>query len=200
MLVHLIHGFNVRDGGNRSIGTLRDHFVDLGRVVMQRYGWVGLLRLRRRNERAARMILPWIEEGDILVGHSNGCLICWQLVQAGAKPSMVICIQPALRRDTQWPEDIPVLCCHSPHDWIVELGRIWGRFWSVANPWRQRHGWGAAGRHGFDPAPNIVNVNTAAGTLFPARWHSSLFRPSIRAYWGCHLAGWARRMLATRSE
>jgi len=183
MRAHLIHGFNVWDGGKGSVGTLAPYFRFGDQLPdLHSYGLVGVLLLRWRTKQAVEEILPSILDGDVLVCHSHGCLIAWKLIQAGAKPGAVICIQPAMRRDTVWPEDIPVLCFYNEDDWVVSLGRIWGRFASVANPWLDRHGWGAAGRHGFDQE-SIDNRSTLKGPT-PASGHSGFFKLPARRYWG----------------
>lgn len=190
MAEHFIHGFNVWDGGKGSVGKLARHFPD---PVVHDYGWTFLLRLRFVNDRTVEKILPCIKPGDTLVAHSNGCLIAWQLVMAGAPVAAVICIQPALRRDTRWPEDLPVLCCYNPSDYVVELGRMWSRFVSVANPLRDRHGWGAAGRSGFTRGqPCVVNWNTETPPC-PATDHSGMFESPARQYWAPKLNDWRRK-------
>lgn len=187
MATHLIHGFNVLDGGKGSVGRLSRW---LPVPVPHNYGWTFLLRLRWTNDEAVAQMLPAIKPGDVLVAHSNGALIAWRLVMAGAPVSAVVCIQPALRRDTHWPERLPVLCLHNDRDWIVNLGRMWGRFVSIANPWRGRHGWGAAGKHGFTTGqPMVTNWDTADGP-FPALGHSGLFREFARSHWAPKVALW----------
>ncbi|WP_163557570.1 hypothetical protein [Halomonas sp. NO4] len=193
MRAHLNHGINVSDGGKGSVGSLTPYFEESGHdAILHSYGWVGFLRVRWRNETATQAIRPHVHDGDVLVGHSNGCLIAWELIEAGVKPSAVICIQPALRRDTLWPDDIPVLCLYNQADWAVSLGRMWGRFASVANPFRDIHGWGAAGRHGFTRGQaNVTNWDTDIEE-FPARGHSGVFRRPALFYWAPNIVGWAR--------
>jgi hypothetical protein len=196
MRAHLLHGFNVTDGGTGSIDRLAPFFTKNGiQVIDHDYGWVGLFGLRRRNQETVKRILPTIRPGDVLLAHSNGCLIAWQLVEAGAPLAAVICIQPALRRDTRWRSHVQVLCLKNDEDWIVSLGRMWGRFASVANPWRNRHGWGSAGRHGFTSGqPNVSNWDTNTGPC-PATGHSGIFRPDAVLHWGPKIYRWATRTL-----
>lgn len=197
MAEHFIHGFNVWDGGEGTLGNIAPYFDD---PVLHDYGWTFLFRLRFTNDRTVERLLKHIEPGDVLVAHSNGCLIAWQLVMAGAPVSAVICIQPALRKDTLWPENLPVLCCHNKKDWIVNLGRVWGRLMSVTQPWRERHGWGAAGRHGFTSRqPRVVNWDTDVG-VYPAQYHSGFFRIPARAYWGPLVGDWRRLHLPQRVD
>lgn len=193
MIIRLIHGFNVLDRGKTTTDQLTPHLKSEGLSVFEHdYGWVGLIGLRWRNDRVVRGILPMIEPGDVLIAHSNGCLIAWELAKAGAPLSAVICIQPALRRDTLWPASLPVLCLFNRSDWTVELGRVWGRFVSVVNPLRNRHGWGAAGRHGFTSGQSLVeNWNTELGDK-PASRHSDIFRGDSLGYWVEKIVRWLR--------
>lgn len=201
--VHLIHGFNVSDGGEKSILRLAPHLERLGLpYIAHNYGWVGPLLLRWHNAQTIREIKDSIEPGDVLIGHSNGALICWELVQAGAPVSAVVCIQPAMRRDTLWPEDIDVLCLYNKRDWAVTFGRIWGRFASVARPWKGRHGWGAAGRHGFTAGQKrITNIDTCPLlSCLDACGHSRIFKtPPIRL-WGPRIALWVDQRLREHSH
>lgn len=192
MRVHLLHGFNVTDGGRGTIDRFGPYFAAEGfELVDHNYGWVGLLGLRSRNTTTVRKIRAAIRPGDIVVAHSNGCLIAWMLAMAGEPLAGVVCIQPALRKDTTWPAHINVLCLNNPDDWVVSLGRMWGRFASVANPWRNRHGWGAAGRSGFIASQsNVTNLNTAIGP-YPATGHSGVFKSAPLNYWGPKVCEWA---------
>ena len=197
MTQHLIHGFNVSDGGRGSIGRLAPF---LSSPMTHYYGWTFLFRLRFVNEETVEDLLPSIRHGDVLVAHSNGCLIAWELVQQGAPVAAVVCIQPALRRDTPWPEGLPVLCCYNEADWIVSMGRMWGRFVSVVNPWKNRHGWGAAGRNGFTLGqPTVENWDT--GVLpFPAEGHSGIFQKPAIHHWAPLINYWIGERCNERRE
>lgn len=195
--VHLIHGFNVRDGGEGSIGKLRPFFEDKGyEVILHDYGWVFLFLLRFKSKIAIERISIAVEDGDILVGHSHGCLICWGITQKGVKPGAVVCIQPSMRRDTLWPHDVPVLCLYNKRDWIVALGRMWGRFTSVLRPWRDRHGWGSAGRHGFTSKQKLVlSIESCQDWgSFSACWHSGIFKKPPILFWAQRIVAWVMRM------
>ena len=193
MAQHLIHGFNVIDGGRGSIGKLARWLPE---PVPHSYGWVFLLRLRWVNDSTVRQMLPTIKPGDVLIAHSNGALIAWRLVMAGAPVSAVVCIQPALRRDTRWPETLPVLCLHNPGDLVVEMGRVWGRFASVSQPWRERHGWGSAGRHGFTSGQPMVEHWDTSKSRYPVKRHSGVFKEPALSHWAPWIAQWLKSGVA----
>ena len=185
--VHLIHGFNVSDGGRGSVGTLRQYIP--GTEMLHDYGWTGLFFLRRRNRKAVAQILPYIRKGDFIVAHSNGALIAWKIAMLmGDNLGGVVVFNAALRRDTQWPAGVPVLCLHNSTDWVVQLGRIWGRLVSLGglNP----HGWGAAGRYGFNQVTVVNRDMSAAWWDFPVHGHSGQFQKKAAPYWGGQVAGW----------
>jgi len=181
--VHLIHGFNVSDGGKNSVGKLRPYL--LSRYQMHDYGWTGLIRLRITNAKATKNIGPLVEPGDVLVAHSNGAMICWSLVQEHSdKLAGIILINPALRRDTVWPDDLPVMCIYNSTDWVVGLGRMWSRLVSLGG--LNFHGWGAAGRYGFtSEQPRVKNLDSAKGDVSaPSKGHSGLFKLPQVENWG----------------
>lgn len=179
-----IHGINVWDGGRDSIGSLLPYLDD---ASLHEYGWTGLVGLPCANDRAVRSLLKVIRPCDSIVAHSNGCLIAWQVAQI-VTLSSVVCINPALRRDTIWPSGLPVLCLHNSTDWVVQLGRIWGRLtdWDGV----RANGWGSAGRHGFTTEQDTVyNWDTSADHwVFQVKGHSGIFTRA--SYWGPIIGRW----------
>ena len=188
--VHVIHGFNVRDNGRNTTDKLLPYFRQRGYLAMDHdYGWVGPIRLRRRNARSVEEILPWIAPGDILVGHSNGCLLCWKLIEAGAPAAKVVCIQPAMKKGTVWSKSVQVLCLFNDKDRVMYLSYAWSRLTSFINIFREPHDWGYAGKVGFTEAENVLNINTRKA-VNPAKGHSGLFRPFSLAFWSHVILTW----------
>jgi len=185
MATWLIHGFNVGDGGGGTVGRLYPHISPI--VCEYSYGWSGLLGLAWANRRAVRGLMQRIKPGDSIVAHSNGCLIAWQIAQV-IPVSSVVCINPALRRDTRWPKELPVLCMHNSTDWVVQLGRAWSKLFPFDGIDTQ--GWGAAGRYGFTaPSKKVTNFDTAMGWWGkPVKGHSGVFREP--EYWGGIIDKW----------
>ena len=184
MTTWLIHGFNVRDMGKGSIDKLL-HYIP--NSLDYDYGYVGLISLKKVNRRTINEFLEVIKPGDTIVAHSNGCLIAYQIAER-IPIDAIVCINPALRRDTIWPENTAVLCLANKTDWIVELGRIWARLVSLGCI--KTHGWGSAGRHGFtSDQPNVKNWHTDDWFwLYPVTGHSGLFKNP--KYWGGMISKW----------
>lgn len=193
MTVHLIHGFNVTDGGKGSIRKLGPFISSI--TVPHDYGYAGLITLRCVNAKAVDQITLLIKRGDFLVCHSNGCLIAWHIAnKLRWKLGGVVVINAALRRDTQWPSYLPVLCLHNSSDNIVQLGRAWSRLVSLGGI--HPHGWGAAGKYGLDAGriPNnfVENLDTADDWWgYPVKGHSGMFKDKYTAeFWADIINSW----------
>lgn len=197
--VHLIHGFNVSDGGQGSVGTFAPTLRQLGfSAKLHDYGWVGPIRLRLRNSEVVQALMDDIGPEDHILAHSNGCLIAWELLRAGLACRSVIAIQPALRRDTLWPIGVErVLCLYNDED-VAVLG---ARLWRYINPvsWFNPHQWGMAGREGFSvPDPRLEQWDTLDPKhLLPVGGHSSVFRPPYRGYWAAQVGQWLWQLQKT---
>lgn len=189
MRVHFIHGFNVTDGGEGTLGNLMDSLTLQGYdCILHDIGFINLISLRCKNSEISKNLAKQVKKGDIIVGHSNGCLIAHMttmiLANKGIYPRAVVTINAAMRRDTHWLKDFYILNLHSSKDWIVQLGRIWGRLMSLGG--LAPHGWGAAGRYGFTSGhPKLTNWDTAMGYWDkPTKGHSDLLKIPKSNYWG----------------
>jgi hypothetical protein len=98
-MIHLIHGFNVADGGKNTVDTLRPLLEKAGYEVSEfDYGRIGLLGVRFGNKKRARRLAGQVEPADIVVGHSNGCALIALAMQMGMTVSHAVFIHPALNR------------------------------------------------------------------------------------------------------
>lgn len=149
---HLVHGFNVRDGGRSSMGPVAPHCLQAGwRPSHFEWGWSGLLMLRMKTRTAARELAERLEPGQLIVTHSHG----WNVAMAAARlrpecPIQVIGYNPAARRDVELPPSVArSVVLYAPDDWVVTAGRFWRRL-TTMNPrrWFQPHPWGRLGRYG----------------------------------------------------
>ena len=197
MTTWLIHGINATNGGMDSVGRLTPLLAPPVNVAS--YGYVGPVTLPCKNGKALDKLLLRIKPGDALVAHSNGCLLAWGVAQK-VELSAVICINPALRRDAEWPEDLPVLCLANRTDWVVSLGRLWGRLYRSDGIKLQ--GWGAAGRYGFDSGqPKVQNLFTDDKKWeFSTKGHSGVFKDDSIRYWAAWMRIWLDGKTAPRQK
>lgn len=196
--VHLLHGFNVSDGGKGSVGHLSVLFEALGYdVILHNYGWTGPFFLRLKNASVVDYLKDKVKPEDHIVGHSNGCYIAWSLIEEGVKCKSVVCIQPALRRDTVWGDGVEnILCLYNDKDWAVRAGQWW-RYLTYLNPlsWKDPHEWGAAGYFSFTtPDERLTQWKTNDPTWkVPASGHSGIFSPKPFGFWGNEIANQVHR-------
>lgn len=148
--VHLVHGFNVSDGGAKTLDKLRPHFEARGFSVVEHDSkWKrGILRdllsVRFGNMKRAESLAQVVQPDDILVGHSNGCAIillaCWSLAQMNPK-DRVQCVwfNPALDSDAPISPVISnFLVFHTKSDRVVQASKL-----------LRWHRWGDMGRVGY---------------------------------------------------
>jgi hypothetical protein len=154
--VYLVHGFNVKDGGEATVGWLKPVLEEAGyKAVMVRYGWLFRLRVRLCNSRLAKLWGSVAEPGSIAIGHSNGCDLIVRAAQEGAPFKKTILFNPALNSDTVFPvifEEISVF--YSPSDSATRLAK-----WI---PWSR---WGDMGTTGYDGEPDTRVVSFNEETL-----------------------------------
>jgi len=175
---HLVHGFNVSDGGASTLDKLRSSFEDRGFSVLEhdsrwsRGIFRDLLSVRFGNGNRAERLASAIRPDDVIVGHSNGCAVitmaCWLLAQM--EPTFKVrCmfLNPALDRDaSQSPIVSGVLVFHTKSDWIVR-----------AASWLPFHKWGSMGRLGHNGIQKAVYWNVAYETLGLRKLgHSGVFK------------------------
>lgn len=189
MTTWLVHGFNVKDGGEHSIGKIAPYLS--GDIELFDYGWTFLLSLSCTNTKAVNDLLNVIKPGDRIIAHSNGCLLAWDIAdKLGTDLHSIVCINPALRRDAKWPKDLPVLCVYNHTDWVVQLGRWWSRLFPFDGIDVQ--GWGSAGRYGFTSEQQKVDNWDSGETYwhYPVKGHSGIFNNASVGYWANLINRW----------
>lgn len=143
----LVHGYNVSDGGAGTTGGLRSELEEAGYEVLEfSTGWRGLFMVRFGNEKRAQELALIMREGDLLVGHSDGCnlinMATWFLEENYMVPPSVVVayVNPALDRDAELaPRVRAAAVYHTNSDWVVKLARI-----------LPFHNWGDMGAHGYE--------------------------------------------------
>lgn len=153
--VHLVHG--IATNGDGRIAKLRPALESAGfEVVVHSYGWTWLLSmftLRRRNQEIAADLAQRLSDGDIIVGHSNGCVIAHRAAGLctgvdGPRQLGLIYINSALPSYARPPSSVER--CHvfyAPSDGAVWWARWARKLWPLS--WFRETLWGAMGRVGY---------------------------------------------------
>ena len=154
-----VHGIRVSDGGQKSLSSVLDCLEKKGyEVDLLNYGRVGLLTNRFRLNSAVESLQKL--EPDVTIGHSHGNVVVYHACRDGMKLNTHIAYQPAMRRDTVWPNSIDkIVTLYNKRDWSVRFGRAWT--WVNPVSWFHPHDWGSAGAHGFlgeDERMTQINV------------------------------------------
>ena len=144
-MITLVHGFNVKDPLG-SVGRLQPY---LTKSNIFDYGW-RFLSVLWHNKRDATKLKGDLGHNvdNVLFGHSNGCAIAVEAARQGAHINTLICINPALKVDTKWPDSIDkIIVIHTRHDKATKAARFFDKvpFIQIAIP----NAWGAMGAKGY---------------------------------------------------
>ena len=182
MAIHLLHGIHT-GGSDQPPEALLPYLP--GATFYPDYGWIAAVETRRLNPVIEGSIATYIGTGDILIGHSNGCAIIYDLLQRGVQPSGVVFINGALEQLFTLPPC--VLWCdvyYNSGDTITEAAKIAAQLGLVDLCWGEL---GHAGYAGSDK--RVTNINTGAPEGFPAvSGHSAIFDSANLPTWGSYIA------------
>ena len=172
--VILVHGFNVRDGGARTVDQLAPGLAQAGYLVDKDeadYGYFGLWDIRFRNGDNRRRVLHRLANtmatSDYVITHSNGAyfttLALRMMPLEIQRRVTVVHISPAMNRNTEPPMAVKRMkVMFTPHDgW----GTIAGL--SPFSPW------GAMGAYGYSGQSRLVTNQKH----IEIRGHSDWFLP-----------------------
>jgi len=81
-MIHLIHG--IHSGGPSWIQGFIPYLAPSA-VSFPDYGWIAGLETRAANPIIVGCLKPYIAPDDVLICHSNGCAIGYDLMNAGVK-------------------------------------------------------------------------------------------------------------------
>lgn len=158
---------------------LLPYLETIDRVAYVEYGWIAALETRRINPVVVGSIRPYINDGDILVAHSNGCAIAYELVLSGLTPKGLVLINGALIRDIQIPTGIEFVHCYwNPGD-IVTIDAMVGADLHFVDP-----NWGDMGHAGYlGNDPRVFNPDCSKTPGLPqVLGHSAIFVDPWEAY------------------
>ena len=137
--VYLIHGFNVRDGGKNTTGTLRNQIEEAGHTVEEiHYGFFHRWRVRWCNRGVARAVSSMARKDSYVIAHSNGAAIVYLAAKFGAPFKHVFLINPALNSKLEIPNVEKVDVFYSESD-----------FWTGLAKFIPASLWGSQGRVGY---------------------------------------------------
>ncbi len=160
----LVHGFNVRDGGAKTIDKFAFEFRDLGYTVdidEADYGYFSLLKIYFGGKREViRRLMSAFKDADIIVTHSNGASFANKALNEMPPRlegnQILVHFSPALDRKTKIPYSIThQFVYHTRKDLIVKLST-----WLPMLPWGRM---GATGYKGKGPNTNVDYTFTVEG-------------------------------------
>lgn len=182
MATSVIHGIHT-SGSDQPPEALLAYLTPP--VFYPDYGYELAVATRILNPMIEGCIAAYIQPGDVLIGHSNGCAIIYDLLRHGARPSGIVFINGALEQDITLPGFVQWCdVYYNAGDTITEAAAIAEKLGLVDVCWGEM---GHAGYSGTDP--RITNINTGATTGFPGvRGHSAIFDSSNLPAWGPFIA------------
>ena len=153
--IYLVHGFNVKDGGDGSVGTLRRSLEISGhKVVLVQYGWMHRFRVRMCTKGVANVFASMAEPDSVVIAHSNGANVVHAAAEAGAKFKHVFLINPALDAGKDIPNADKVHVFYAPSDPWTRIAR-----WIPFSDWGRQ---GQVGYTGTDPRYKHTNLDDLA--------------------------------------
>lgn len=182
MTIHLIHGIHTQ--GEAPIQGLIPYLPGYD-VRYPDYGWISGIETRLVNSIIVGSLKPYVADGDIIIAHSNGCAIAYELMRMGAALAGAIFINAALEQNItrfKWVSWIDVY--FNAGDQITEVAKIAAEIGVTDLQWGDM---GHAGYVGTDP--KITNIDCGRTSGMPVvSGHSDFFTPEHLASWGPYLA------------
>lgn len=156
MTIFIVHGFN-----SKKHAVWMSQLAQLIEAAgfntrLANYGSTHLLNVGRVTEDTAREIASVAVEGDMAIGHSNGCTAIHKACRDyGANIERVFYLNAALLIDTEpmpWVKQQDVF--YAPNEIATPAGKLWGKI----NPFIDD--WGAMGRYGYSgDDERVTNIN-----------------------------------------
>lgn len=155
-------------------------------VVYPDYGWIAGLETRIANPIIVGCLKPYIAPEDVLICHSNGCAIGYDLMNAGIKMAGAVFINAALEQNIIRPAAVGWIDVYfNAGDEITEAAQCAERLGLVDKVWGEM---GHAGYAGNDPKISNTNCGATPGEPFVSG-HSDIGTPSKFGWWGPYIEG-----------
>lgn len=180
MKVHVVHGI-MDPVGQAGLLHLVPYLQDAGfECRVPDYGLVLPVGTNVVNPLIWRTLRPYIEPGDLYVGHSNGCAIGYDALRDGAPLAGLVLIDAALERHIELPPGVWADVYFNEGDTVTEAARIAAAL-GIDDPV-----WGEMGHAGYDGTDRAV-MNIDCGHPPPPRppvsGHSDIFTPEKLRLW-----------------
>lgn len=190
MRIHLIHGIHT-GFNNPTVPGLVPVLESTGIQVMHPdYGYILAAETRRINPMVVGLLKPYIDTGDVLIGHSNGCAVIYdllmELVKTSVKVRGVVFINAALSERVRLPEEIEWCDVYYNHgDTVTEIAKL--AEWIGTAP----RCWGEMGHVGYVGADaRVTNIDCGNTPDMPkVDGHSDLFTAANLPLWGAFIKG-----------
>jgi hypothetical protein len=188
--LHLIHGIHATR--KSATNQLAPYYRNQGfEVVVHNYGYA--LAMPRffgdwLNDKRAEKIAKKIEDGDMVVGHSNGTTIFHIIQKKYRKISASVLFQPALDNDATFTGTDRVLVIYNDADDVVEQSRL---AWFSS--------WGNMGRVGYKGEGKNVECwdakNPPEVPPLPYSGHCGFVETgeAVKRSWGIATGEWLKR-------
>lgn len=183
-MIHLLHGIHTA-GAEGPVEALAQ-YLSLPYVYPD-YGFILALETRRINPAVIGALLPYIGKDDILVGHSNGCAIAFQIAQKTPVQGLVL-LNGALKDGLPIPAAVKFVQVYfNGGDDITEVAQFEADL--PASPVDPI--WGMMGHAGYKGTDSRVrNFDCGATSGLPRCWgHSDIGTPEHMAQWGPFING-----------
>jgi hypothetical protein len=192
---HIVHGIMDRVGTAGLLGLVP--YLEMGGIscLVPDYGWIDGLEAHLVNPLLSRTLRPYVQPGDLWIGHSNGCAIGYEVMAAGAPLGGMVLINPALDPDLDMPDRFWTDVYFNQGDEATvaaQLGRALGLTDRV---------WGEMGHSGYQgDCPSVHNVNCGAPVenLPIVSGHSDIFSTRCLPAWGPYIVERIRSRLVER--
>lgn len=203
----LVHGFNVNDGGQGSVGML-EAFLAAQNIVPHRlnYTHFGFLEARLKNahvaQKVSRIAYNLKLRGDTVMafGHSNGCAILHLATSHyDANIDHLVYVNPALQRELAPGRHVKSCdVWHSPSDGPVALAEFLRKVtFSAVNS----RPWGDMGAYGYQGEDERMrNFNKESSYPVSSDSHSDVWELDKLAYFGPEMIAEAKKALGLNPE
>ena len=176
MKLIFIHG--IRTGPDSPVKHLIPFLSALYDTRYVDYGYELAIETRPANPMIEGSIFPFIDDGDIAIGHSNGCAIIYDLIAMKAPLLGAIFINGALQTNIMCPSWMKFMDVYwNQDDDVTEVARIGEEIGIYPRDWGQL---GHSGYSGTDPKITSIDCGRTSG-MPVVSGHSDFFN---------HLAEW----------